>query len=99
MVKRLIRCLHESNFTDIRDGKWPHDKCRVYYGFDNYSDTPAHINELVAIIKSETDVSEYDMHVHCVTERESIRHAHFTMVQITENTKKILDNIHNYEIL
>jgi hypothetical protein len=99
MAKTLIRCLHERDYLDIRDGKWPDDVCRVYYGFNNYSDTPAHINELVNIIKSEVGVPECDMHVHYVTRNESIRHAHFTMVQITEDVNKVCDNINNYTIL
>ena len=99
MAKTLIKCLHEKDFFDIRDGLWPSDVCRVYYGFNNYSDTPAHINELVNIIKSETNIPECDMHVHCITTNESIRHAHFVMVQIAEDAKKVRDNIKNYTIL
>ena len=99
MEKKIVRCLHERDFPEIRDGKWPIDKCKVYYGFNNYSDAPAHINELVNIIKSETNAPECDMHVHYVTTKESIRHAHFTMVQITEDAKKVRKNIKDYNIL
>lgn len=99
MAKTLIRCLHERDYSDIRDGKLPTNICRVYYGFNNYSDTPAHVNELVGIVKNETNAPEDDMHVHCVTEKESIRHAHFTMVQIIEDVKKVRDNIKDYIIL
>ena len=100
MAKRLIRCLHEEDLNDIESGKWPTDVCRVYYGFNTYTDTPSHINELVEIIKNECpnyDVN--DMHVHYVTNKESIRHAHFTMVQITESIQKVRDNIRDYCIL
>lgn len=99
MAKRLIRCLHGMDYLDIKNGKWPTNVCRVYYGFNNYSDTPAHVNELVEIIKSETSDPEDDMHVHRVTEKESIRHAHFTMVQITEDVNKVRNNIGDYTIL
>ena len=100
MAKTLIRCLHERDYFDIRDGKSPSDDvCIVYYGFNNYSDTPAHVNELVGIIKNETNATEDDMHVHRVTEKESIRHARFTMVQITEDVKKVRDNIKDYTVL
>jgi hypothetical protein len=99
MAKTLIRCLHEGDYHDIKDGNWPTDQCRVYYGFNNYSDTPAHINEIVNIVKQEAAASEDDMHVHYVTSKESIRHAYFTMVQITEDVNKVRDNIDNYIIL
>lgn len=100
MAKRLVRCLHERDYQDIRNGEWPTNKCRVYYGFNTYTDTPNHINELVETIKNECpncDVN--DMHVHYVTNKESIRHAHFTMVQISEDVKRVRENIKDYNIL
>lgn len=98
---RLIRCIHHNEFIDVRDGKWNHDRIRVYYGFNNYRDDPEHIEALVREILAEyPDMKKSDMHIHRVSTTESIRHAHFTTVQVVVDADRVRNNLmDDYDIL
>lgn len=98
-MSQVIRCLHEKDYVAIRDGNCTKGFVRVYYGFNNYNDSPAHVKALTHIALTETYTEEEDMHVHRVTREESIRHADHTMIQFTDQAAKIKDNLNNYTIL
>lgn len=102
-MDQVIRCIKESDYNAIRDGRFVRDgkgmSVRVYYGFNNYNDNPAHVQMLTHIALTETNVKEEDMHVHFVTREESIRHANHLMVQFTEEVPKVKENLRDYTIL
>ena len=98
-MKTPIRCLHENDYITIRDGKFTKGFARVYYGFNNYDDSPRHINEIVKVLVDETYCDDEEMHVHRVTREESIRHANYTMIQVTEAACKIKENLDKYDVL
>jgi hypothetical protein len=82
----IIRCLHESQFFDIKRGTYHPDSVVVYYGFDTYNASVENIRKLIEIVKAENpSVPENEMHVAFITRAQSIRHAHFTMISVAIN--------------
>ena len=98
-MPQVIRCLREEDYLSIQKGTCTKGFVRVYYGFNNYDDSPAHVRALTHIALTETYTEEEDMHVHFVTPEESIRHARQLMVQFTDQAAKIKDNLDVYTIL
>ena len=97
MKKSAIRCIHEENLRDIKNGSYEFDKVNVYYGFHNYKRTVEQLLELVSIIKSEIPDATMDaLNVYEITTAQSNRHAHYTMVCVEVNTKTIRNNLQNY---
>lgn len=87
---KVIRCLQESNFHDIKHGTYHPNSVPVFYGFDCYNDSVEHINKLVEIIKSEVPMlTEKDMHITFISRSQSIRHAHHTMVCVNRAPSKV----------
>jgi hypothetical protein len=41
---RLLRCVHDSVYHDIRKDMYKGDTVNVYYGFDSYNASVARIN-------------------------------------------------------
>ena len=96
----IIRCVREPEFVKIRKAELVDEKVRVYYGFDNYRSDVAFINSIVDVIKMEhPEIQLKDMCVHYVDMHESIRHAHFTTVQVTLKASHIKNNFDNFTIL
>ena len=97
---KIIRCLHEDEFRDIRDGKWPHKRIRVYYGFNYYNHDLEYVDKIASVIQQELPgISKRDMEVYEVTTKASIRHAHFTTVKVIIDAEIVRNNFSNYCIL
>jgi hypothetical protein len=87
---KVIRCLLESDFHDIKRGTYHPNSVPVYYGFNCYNDSVEHINKLVEIIKSEMPMmTEKDMHITYILPSQSIRHAHHTMIWVDRVPSKV----------
>lgn len=72
----------------------------VFYGYDNYQDSPSHVNKIVRAIQ--TDFPEMpldDMHIWKVSQEASNRHASMTTVQISVSVETVKQNLHEYTIL
>lgn len=102
-MEQVIRCIRENDYTAIRDGKFLKGgqgmSVLVYYGFNNYHNSPTHVQMLAHIASTETNVDQENMHVHIVTREESIRHASHTMVQVAVDVERVKNNLKDYEIL
>lgn len=97
---RVIRCLREADFHDIKRGTYHPNSVPVYYGFDNYCDSVEHINNLVEIIKSENPtLAAKDMYVMRIPTTVSVRHAHQTMVYVSRNPYNVKARFEDYTIL
>lgn len=98
--KRVMRCIHYSQFHDIKKGNCNQDSVSVYYGFDNYDRSATQILELINIVRNEMPGIELDkMNVYEITKAQSDRHAHQTMVQLFVPVDTIRNNIEAYSIL
>lgn len=98
---RLLRCIHESVYHDMRKDVYKEDIVRVYYGFDSYNASVARINQVVEIVKQENPgIREEDMDVVIITRGMSIRHAHFTMICVTRDISTVKEHLEkDYTIL
>lgn len=97
---RLLRCIHDSVYHDIRQDVYKENVVRVYYGFDSYNASVARINQVVDIVKQENPgIREEDMDVIFITRGMSIRHAHFTMISVYQPAAKVKAQLEDYTIL
>ena len=98
---RLLRCIHDSVYHDIRQDAYKENVVRVYYGFDSYNASVARINQVVEIVKQENPgVREEDMDVIFITRGMSIRHAHFTMISVARDVSAVKEHLEkDYTIL
>lgn len=98
---RLLRCIHDSVYHDIRKDMYKGDTVNVYYGFDSYNASVARINQVVEIVKQENPgICEEDMDVVFITRGMSIRHAHFTMICVARKTALVKEHLEkDYTIL
>ena len=72
----------------------------VFYGYDNYQDSPSHVNKIVQAIQTDfPEMSLDDMHIWKVSRDESNRHASMTTVQISVSIETVKQNLHEYTIL
>ena len=72
----------------------------VFYGYDNYQDTPSHVNKIVQAIQADfPEMPLNDMHIWRISRSESNRHASMTTVQISVSVETIKQNLHEYTIL
>ena len=100
MEKNVIRCIHNCQLRDIKNGSYAFDKVGVYYGFHNYNRTAKQILELIDIIKAEVPgVEMSDLNVYEITTAQSDRHAHYTMVNVYVDVNVVRNNLDNYIIL
>ena len=99
-MEKVIRCIHASQFRDIRNGNYLADKVSVYYGLPNYNRTAKQILELIDVICKEVpNVDMNDLNVYEITTAQSDRHAHHTMVEVYVDAKTVQSNLQNYTIL
>ena len=98
---RLLRCIHDSVYHDIRKDVYKENIVRVYYGFDSYNASVARINQVVEIVKHENPgIREEDMDVVFITRGMSNRHAHFTMICVARKASLVKDHLEkDYTIL
>lgn len=100
MNKNVIRCVHEAQMRDIKNGNYPFDEVGVYYGFHNYNRTMEQLLELVNIIKEEIpEANMKDLNVYEITNAQSDRHAHYTMVHVYVKAETVCNNLPNYIVL
>lgn len=97
MEKNVIRCIHSVQLRDIKNGSYVFDEVGVYYGFHNYNRTAKQILELIDIIKKEIpNVEMSNLNVYEITNAQSDRHAHYTMVHVYVKADIVRGNIDNY---
>ena len=96
----VIRCIKEPEFKKLKNSEFTDEKIRVYYGFDNYRNDVAFIEDIVSLIRKEhPNIALRDMLVHYVDMHESIQHSDFTTVQVMVDANYIKNNFSNYTIL
>ena len=96
----VIRCIKEPEFRKLQNSEFITEKIRVYYGFDNYRNDVAFIEDIVSVIRREhPEISLRDMLIHYVDMHESIQHSDFTMIQVMVSANYVQKNLNNYIIL
>lgn len=98
---KIIRCLRETDFFDIKNGTYHPNAVTVCYGFNNYNSDMEHLNKIAEIIKSEIpNIADKDMRVVYISPKQSIRHAHHTMIAVERNPYEVNARLwEDYDIL
>lgn len=97
----ILRCLHETNFFDIKRGIYTSNSVIVYYSLNTYNASVENISKLIEIVKAENPtVPDNEMHVTFITRAQSIRHAHYTMISVARDSSEVKAHLfENYTIL